>query len=91
MPFFDPCNGTSGAPGTIEFAAEFVALPELPPQQCRQRTLLRKGDRLKARVRPYVVETKRGPAEVADLFFEDGTAASRVPFRCFSFVDSDGA
>ncbi len=76
---------------TIEFAAEFVALPELPPQPRRQRALLRKGDRLKAQVRPYVVETRRGPAEVADLFFEDGSMTRRVPYRCFAFVDGDGA
>jgi hypothetical protein len=76
---------------TIEFAAEFLAPPELPPPQRRQRALIRKGDRLKAQVRPYVVETRRGPAEVADLFFEDGSAASRVPYRFFSFVDCDGA
>jgi hypothetical protein len=72
---------------TIRFAAEFVALPEIPPRQRRLRALIRKGDRLKAQVRPYVVETQRGPVEVADLFFDDGTAASRVPFRCFRFVE----
>jgi hypothetical protein len=76
---------------TIEFAAEFVARPELPPPKRRQRALIRKGDRLKAQVRPYIVETRRGPAEVADLLFEDGSAASRVPYRLFSFVDCDGA
>jgi hypothetical protein len=76
---------------TIQFAAEFVALPELPPQQRRLRALIRKGVRLKAQVRPYVVETKRGPAEVADLFFEDGSMTRRVPYRYFAFVDNDGA
>jgi hypothetical protein len=75
---------------TIQFAAEFVALPEIPPQQCRQRALLRKGDRLKAQVRPYVVETRRGPAEVADLLFEDGSMTRGVPYRCLAFVDGDG-
>ena len=76
---------------TIEFAAEFVALSELPPWRLRLRALIRKGDRLKAQVRPYVVETRRGPAEVADLLFEDGSMTRRVPYRCFAFVDSDGA
>ena len=76
---------------TIQFCAEFVALPEVVPQGQRRRALIRKGDRLKAQVRPYVVETRRGPAEVADLLFEDGTAASRVPYRCFAFVDGEGA
>ena len=72
---------------TIQFAAEFVARPEIAPRRRRLRALLRKGDRLKAQVRPYVVETKRGPVEVADLSFEDGTAARSVPFRCFRFVE----
>ncbi len=76
---------------TIEFAAEFVAPPELPPPQRRQRALIRKGDRLKAQMRPYVVETRRGPTEVADLVFEDGSAVSRVPYWLFCFVDNDGA
>jgi len=75
---------------TTRFAAEFVAQPELPPRHRRQRALIRKGDLLKAQVRPYVVETKRGPAEVADLLFEDGSMTRRVPCRCFSFVDCDG-
>jgi hypothetical protein len=76
---------------TIQFAAEFVALPEIVPRQDRRRALIRKGDRLKAEVRPYVVETQRGPAEVADLFFEDGSVARRVPYRYFSFVDKGEA
>ena len=76
---------------TIQFAAEFVALPEVMPQGQRRRALIRKGDRIKARVRPYVVETRRGPAEVADLLFEDGSMTRRVPYRCFAFVDNDGS
>ena len=73
---------------TVQFCAEFVALPEVVPQGQRRRALIRKGDRLKAQVRPYVVETRWGPAEVADLLFEDGSVARRVPYRCFSFVES---
>jgi hypothetical protein len=73
---------------TIQFCAEFVALPEVVPQGQRRRALIRKGDRLKAQLRPYVVETRRGPAEVADLIFEDGSTTYRVPYRCFSFVES---
>jgi hypothetical protein len=72
---------------TVQFAAEFVALPEVVPPRQRRRVLIRKGDRLKAQIRPYVVETKRGPAEVADLFFEDGSMTRRVPYRYFSFVE----
>jgi hypothetical protein len=72
---------------TIQFCAEFVALPEVVPLGQRRRALIRKDDRLKAQVRPYVVETRRWPAEVADLLFEDGSLARRVPYRCFAFVD----
>ena len=52
-----------------------------------ERTVLKPGTRLRAHVRPYVVETKGGPAEVADLFFEDGSITRRVPYHYFSFVD----
>jgi hypothetical protein len=76
---------------TILFAAEFVALPEVVPPRCRRRALIRKGDRLRARVRPYVVESQSGPVEVADLCFADGSVARRLPFPCFWFVDQDGA
>jgi hypothetical protein len=33
------------------------------------------------------VETPEGPVEVADLFFEYGTATRRVPFAYFAFVE----
>jgi hypothetical protein len=72
---------------TIQFAAEFVADLEETPKPPLERVVIRKGDRLKAQVRPYVADTKKGPTEVADLFFEDGTVARRVPFRYFAFVD----
>jgi hypothetical protein len=72
---------------TIEFAVELQADLEISPQQHLERLLLRKGTRLPAQVRPYVVEGDDGPVEVADLFFADGTATRTVPFACFSFVD----
>jgi hypothetical protein len=72
---------------TIEFAVELQADLEIAPQQPLARFLLRKGTRLPAQVRPYVVEGDDGPVEVADLFFTDGTATRTVPFACFSFVD----
>ena len=34
-----------------------------------------------------MVETSTGPVEVADLFFEDGTATRGVPFACFCFLE----
>ncbi len=71
---------------TIEFAVEFLADLEMSPEHRLERLLLRKGARLQAQIRPHVVEGAEGPVEVADLFFEDGTATRMVPFACFSFV-----
>jgi hypothetical protein len=36
-------------------------------------------------LKPYVVEDGKKLVEVADLFFEDGTATRRVPFAWFCF------
>jgi hypothetical protein len=72
---------------TVEFAVEFVADLEVPRRHRLERVLLRKGARRQAQIKPYVVETEDGPVEVADLFFEDGTATRTVPFACFSLVD----
>ena len=52
-----------------------------------ERLLIRRGTRLHAQVKPYVVETAEGPVEVADLFFADGTATRAVRFERFRFVD----
>ena len=72
---------------TIEFAAEFLADFEISPKHRLERRLIRRGTRLQAQVRPYVVKGRGGPVEVADLFFEDGTAIRMVPFAWFSFVE----
>ncbi len=72
---------------TIAFAVDFLADLEVSRKQPLERVQIRKGDRLPAQVKPYVVESDDGPAEVADLFFEDGTATRRVPFSWFRFVD----
>jgi hypothetical protein len=72
---------------TLEFSAELVVDVELSPKQPLERMRIDKGTRLKAQVKPYVVETEDGPVEVADLFFENGTATRLVTFSCFSFVD----
>jgi hypothetical protein len=71
---------------TIEFGVEFVIDLEVSRKQPLERVRLRKGDRLRAQVKPYVAETAEGPVEVADLFFEDGTATRSVPFAYFAFV-----
>ncbi len=72
---------------TIEFGVEFLADLEVSPKKPLERLRIRKGDRLPAQIKPYVVETAEGPVEVADLFFEDGTATRGVPFACFCFVE----
>jgi hypothetical protein len=72
---------------TIEFAADTMVDIEFAPTEHLERLRIRKGTRRKAQVRPHVVDTETGPIEVADLFFDDGTATSMVPFESFFFVD----
>jgi hypothetical protein len=72
---------------TVEFAADLFADLETSPKEPLKRVRIRKGTRLKAQIKPYVVEGANGPVEVADLFFANGTATRRVPFEDFSLVD----
>ena len=72
---------------TIEFTADFTLDLVISCKLPMERVLIAKGSRVQAQLRPYVVEEKDGPVEVADLFFEDGTAAQGVRFACFAFVD----
>jgi hypothetical protein len=72
---------------TIQFAVDFEVDLEVTPKHRLERMLVCKGIRLQAEIKPYVVETEDGPAEVADLFFTDGTTTRKVPFGSFSFVD----
>ena len=58
------------------------------PRHRRKRRSFRKGSQLWVQIRPYVTEDEGGPAEVADLVFEDGMTVSQVPFASFAFVDS---
>ncbi len=76
---------------TIQFNVAFLANLEVSPKQPLERVRIRMGDRLQAQIRPYVVDTGDGPREVADLYFEDGTTARKVPFAFFAFVDTDAA
>jgi hypothetical protein len=71
----------------LEFAVDFTVDLETSPQDGLQRMLIRKGTRLQAQVKPYVIESEDGPVEVADLFFEDGTATRMIRFAWFSFLD----
>ena len=72
---------------TIQFAGDLVLDLEISRKQPLERLLVRGGSRVRAQLKPYVVETAGGPVEVADLFFEDGTSARTVPFAGFAFVD----
>ncbi|HMF19058.1 MAG TPA: hypothetical protein VKE98_17750 [Gemmataceae bacterium] len=71
----------------ITFLADVIVDVEISPTNWLERLLILQGSHLQAQIKPYVVETANGPVEVADLFFEDGTATRRVPFAYFSFVD----
>jgi hypothetical protein len=72
---------------TIQFAVEFVADLEVSRKQPLERVRIRKGNRLQAQLKPYVIATDAGPVEVADLYFEDGSMTRRVPFAYFAFVE----
>jgi hypothetical protein len=72
---------------TLEFAAEFMVDLEVSRKQPLERVLIRRGTRVRAQLRPYVIEAEDGPVEVADLFFEDGSATRGVRFERFAFVD----
>jgi len=72
---------------TIEFAIETVIDLEISRKDRLELVLIKQGTRLKAQVRPHVVETEDGPVEVADLYFDDGTSTSHIRFELFSFVD----
>jgi hypothetical protein len=72
---------------TIQFTRALVLDLETSPKARLERLLIRRGARRKAQLKPYVVEGKDGPVEVADLFFADDTTARMVSFSCFAFVD----
>ena len=72
---------------TIEFTDEFSGDLEISRKHRLERILLPIGTRVRAQIRPYVVETEDGLVEVADLFFEDGTATRGVPFASFSLLE----
>jgi hypothetical protein len=72
---------------TIEFRLRGLAELETTGKQQLERLVIQQGTRLSAQLKPYVVETTRGPVEVADLLFEDGSVARAVRFATFRFVD----
>jgi hypothetical protein len=72
---------------TIEFAVDLWVDVEVSPRQPLEQLLLRTGSRRVAQLKPYIVEGRRGPVQVADLFFADGTTTRRVPLALFSFLE----
>jgi hypothetical protein len=72
---------------TIQFSRDLQADAEISPRDRLERVRIRKGTRLKAQIKPYVVEGPNGPMEVADLFFQDGSTIRGISFDCFSFVE----
>jgi hypothetical protein len=72
---------------TIQFTTDAVLDLEISRKQPLERLRVRRGTRLRAQIRPYVVEAEGGPVEVADLFFEDGTSTRTVPWECLSFAE----
>jgi hypothetical protein len=71
---------------TIEFTHALTAAVATHPSRPLERVSIKAGTRVQAQVRSYVAESRRGPVEVADLFFDGGTAL-RVPCESFRFVD----
>ena len=71
----------------IEFRLRGLAELETPGKSNLEQLVIKQGTRLNAEIKPYVVETRRGPVEVADLFLEDGSVARAVRYATFSFVD----
>ena len=72
---------------SIEFTAEFTADLECSPKHAVEQLCVQKGSRLRAQVRPYVVEVGENLIEVADLFFEDGSTTRLIPFAYFRFLE----
>ncbi len=72
---------------TLQFNLELTVDLEISPKKPLERLRIQRGSRRRAQIKPYVIETSDGPTEVADLFFDDGTATRQVPFECFCFVE----
>jgi hypothetical protein len=72
---------------TIEFHEAMALDLEISRKKPLERVTLKRGARLQAQIRPYVAETEEGPVEMADLFFEDGSATRGVRFASFCFVE----
>ncbi len=73
----------------IEFATDLLIDVETRSQSRLERVLVRTGDRRSVQLKPHVMESVRGPVEVADLYFDDGSATRDVRFAFFRFVEGE--
>jgi hypothetical protein len=73
---------------TLEFQRDLAVDLVLSPRQPLERLHLKKGSRMVAQLRPYVMEWAGGLTEMADLFFADGSSASGIPYEYFRFADN---
>jgi hypothetical protein len=71
----------------IEFVADCCTDLERGSHHPLEQVVLHRGTKRRVQLRPHVIEDESGPVEVADLFFEDGTAARAVPFSLFALID----
>ena len=71
----------------IEFTQDFLVELVIVSRDRPTRTLIQQGSRLEVEILPYVIESRHGPIETADLFLADGAIICRVPFASFVFVD----
>ena len=72
---------------TIEFNVTGMIDVEVSRKQPMERLCVEQGTRLRVELRPYVIEATDGPAEVADLYLENGSVTRAVPFAFFAFAE----
>lgn len=71
---------------TVKFVRGFTADLARSPGQRLERIRIQRGARVKAQLMPYVIDTSKGPIEVADLFLEDGSALRQIHFAWFRLL-----
>jgi hypothetical protein len=71
----------------LEFRMNGLIELESPDSTRLPHVVLQDWTRVRAQVKPYVLESGRGAIEVADLLLEDGSAARAVRFASFRFLD----
>jgi hypothetical protein len=64
----------------IEFRLKGVAELETPSRLHLEQLAIKPGTRLLAEIKPYVIESKFGPVEVADLLLDGRLTGPRLCF-----------